>query len=636
MKRLELFLIICWLILSPAVFAQSSQNKTKEVTGKMSKDWVPQWAKEVVWYQIFPERFRNGDKNNDPSVGSQKGAWPHDHTSSWEVHPWTSDWYELQPYEKKNGKDIWFNIQRRRYGGDLQGIIDKLDYLKKLGIGAIYLNPVFFAPSSHKYDAVCYQHIDPDFGPDPQGDRLMISKEKPDDPSTWKWTKADLLALKLIKEVHKRKMKIIFDGVFNHMGINNPFFNDVVKNQRKSPYKDWISIRSWEDKEKGVKFEYNGWAGVKELPSWHQNDNGIVEGPKKYIFDITRRWMKPELDGKPADGIDGWRLDVAFCVAHPFWKDWRKLVKSLNNEAYITAEVVDTVEANKPYLKGDEFDAVMNYNYCFAVSEYFINKQKRISTTEFDRRLKELRDAYDPCVAYVMQNLVDSHDTTRVASFIVNRDIGIFRKWEKFFDLSRGNNPAYDTRKPNEGEKRIQKLIAIFQMTYPGAPMVYYGDEAGMWGANDPCCRKPMLWEDMEYSDEVYKPDGTKKMNPDKVAFDRDMYIHYKKLIALRNRYQALKTGDFKTLVKDDESQIFAFSRECENEYMIIILNNSASSEAFSIKPEKKGSYADVLNGNAKFKTDVNGELKMEIKPEWGRILFYIPNSCASISSMLI
>jgi hypothetical protein len=165
-----------------------------------TKEFVPAWAKEVVWYQIFPERFRNGDSTNDPDINSIKGSWPHDDISPWQVHPWASDWYQLQDYEKINRKDIWFNIQRRRYGGDLQGIIDKLDYLKDLGISAIYLNPIFESPSSHKYDAATYHHIDPFFGPDPYGDKKLIAKENPGNAKTWVWTSADKLFLKLIKE----------------------------------------------------------------------------------------------------------------------------------------------------------------------------------------------------------------------------------------------------------------------------------------------------------------------------------------------------------------------------------------------------------------------------------------------------
>ena len=195
-KKIVVWLLIFSfsLLLSSVVFGEEESgegadvNLTEEVYMEGQTDWVPEWAKKVVWYQIFPERFCNGDPTNDPKVENLEGAWPHDHTSPWEVHPWTSDWYELQPYEKKNGKDVWFNIQRRRYGGDLQGIIDKLDYLQDLGVTALYLNPVFESPSLHKYDGIMYHHIDANFGPDPEGDRALIATEVPDDPNTWVWT----------------------------------------------------------------------------------------------------------------------------------------------------------------------------------------------------------------------------------------------------------------------------------------------------------------------------------------------------------------------------------------------------------------------------------------------------------------
>ena len=191
-------------------------------------DFVPDWAKGIVWYQIFPERFWNGDPQNDPRLEDQRGAYPHDLTQPWQIHPWTSDWYELQPYEQANGKGFWHNVQRRRYGGDLQGILDRLDYLQSLGVGGLYLNPVFESPSAHKYDGATYHHVDPHFGPDPQGDRQLMAAEPPGpDPARWVWTAADRLLLQLIAEVHRRGMRIILDGVFNHMGLNSWAFRDV-------------------------------------------------------------------------------------------------------------------------------------------------------------------------------------------------------------------------------------------------------------------------------------------------------------------------------------------------------------------------------------------------------------------------
>ena len=606
---------------------------TKGWTAEMNKDsFVPEWSKRVVWYQIFPERFHNGDTSNDPTVNEVKGAWPHDGVSPWQVHPWGSDWYELLPYEKENGKDIWYNIQRRRYGGDLQGIIDKLDYLQNLGITAIYLNPVFDSPSLHKYDAIRYEHIDPNLGPDPDGDRALMAKESPNDPASWNWTSADKMVLKLIKECHKRGIKIVFDGVFNHIGIRNPMFEDLRKNQQKSKYKDWFVVTSWDDELKGTKFDYESWYGFKELPEWREDENGIVSGPKKYIFDITKRWMDPDGNGDVSDGIDGWRLDVAYCVKHPFWKDWSKYVKSINPESYMTAEIIDTPEVNKPYLQGDEFTAVMNYNFAFSATEFFCGKNgKRLMPSEFDKSLKELRDAYEGDYSYGMQNLFDSHDTARFVSHIRNRKTVDYRDWHNYCQWSQAAKGKFDTTKPDVYDYSIQKLMALFQMTYVGAPMIYYGDEVGMWGANDPCCRKPMLWDGLDYVDEVYLPDGTKRENGDKVSPDMDMYSYYSRLIHLRNQHVAFQIGDFKPVLIDDEKQLYAYMRSYQDEKIITVLNNgmAASLVEIPIDEDLKVYEYDMYKSDSntdrnyyKLLDVENGKCSFILTPKRGKVIF--------------
>ena len=273
----------------------------------------------------------------------------------------------------------------------------------------------------------------------------------------------------------------------------------------------------------------------------------------------------------PDDGIDGWRLDVAYCVKHPFWKDWRKVVKSINPQAYLTAEIIDAVEANTPYLEGDEFDAVMNYNFLFSTAEYFIDEKTAISTTEFDKNLSELRNAYSESVAYGMMNLFGSHDTQRILSHIVNKDKYKIRKWGQNFDKFKGSNPNYDTRKPTQEEIDKLKLMLIFQMTYVGAPYVYYGDEVGMWGANDPCPRKPMLWSDLNYENEKVNPDQSLKTKEDKNKVDSNLFEFYKKLIKIRNDNKVLSNGNFKTLLVDDEKGIYAFARENADKQIIVI-----------------------------------------------------------------
>ncbi len=596
----------------------SSVNLTGQIVSNKETNFVPEWSKGIVWYQIFPERFRNGDAFNDPTLEDQKGCWPHDSLRPWEVHPWGSDWYKLQPYEKSNGNDIWYNITRRRYGGDLQGIIDKLNYLSDLGIGAIYLNPVFVAPSHHKYDIAYYHHIEPTFGPDPKGDWKIIQSEIPDDPSTWKWTRADSLALLLIKEAHNRNIRIIFDGVFNHVGYNHFAFQDVLKNLEKSRFTDWFIIKSFKDPEKETGFEYEGWWGVKDMPELREDEHGIVAGPRKYIFDITLRWMDPDGDGDPSDGIDGWRLDVAHCVDHAFWKDWHKHVREINPEAYMTAEVIDAPDKMTTYLEGDEFDAVMNYNFTFIASDYFINKRKGINAKEFDHLLAELRNAYNPENTHAMQNLMGSHDTHRFSSRIVNADIVSFREISDFFDKTKANNPEFKTRKPNDAEYSLQKLMVIFQMTYSGAPMIYYGDEFGMWGAGDPCCRKPMIWDDIGYQDEKFLPDGTLKPYPETVEPNMDLYEHYRTMTDLRNNNPALKKGEYKTLKADGD--IFAFERRSKEQTVIIVLNKGEKPQRVVLNVDHSGSYHDLISNHKPYEPE-NGTMELEIPAGWGMVL---------------
>ncbi|MBB5211896.1 glycoside hydrolase family 13 protein [Microbulbifer hydrolyticus] len=601
--------------------AQSDATPLEPIQLNARGEFVPEWGKSAIWYQIFPERFRNGDPENDPRVTDIKGSDPQEPVAHWQVHPWGSDWYELQDYEKKNGdKELWKHLLRRRYGGDLQGIIDQLDYLQDLGINAIYLNPVFDSPSLHKYDGASYHHIDPTFGPDPEGDRRLMAKENPLDPATWVWTKADELALRLIRQAHARGMRIIFDGVFNHMGINSFAFQDLKKNQQASPYKDWFTVTSWDDEEAGTKFDYEGWFGVKSLPEFAEDINGLAEGPRDYVFAATERWMNPKGQGSE-HGIDGWRLDVAFCVGHRFWKQWRQHVKSINPEAYLTAEIVDTPDKVKPYLQGDEFDGEMNYNFAFTSAEFFFHPEaSRISASEFDHELARLRNLYPKGVAYVTQNLFGSHDSNRIGSHIVNRGIGSFRDWGTYFNLSQAaGNTGYQVRKPNRAERQLQKLFAIFQMTYVGAPMIYYGDEVGMWGANDPDDRKPMVWSDIEYADEVFNPDGSKR-SPDSVEVNEELRAHYKKMINIRNQHAALRIGNYRTIMADDAKQIFVFEREHNGQHLWVLLNSGEQAQNIQLKDSTLNEVAvDLLTGE-RFEPR-SGELKVSVSEKWGRVL---------------
>lgn len=534
----------------------------------------PLWSKGVLWYQIFPDRFWNGDTLNDPPLGAQQDAWPHDTLNPWKVHPWTSDWYKMQPWEKSNGKDMWYNITRRRYGGDLAGILQRLDYLQDLGIQAIYLNPIFYAPSHHRYDAYILHHVDPYLGPNPAADLALMATEKPDDPATWQWTSADTLALHLVSEAHRRGMRIIWDGVFNHLGVGSPFFQDVIRRQQSSPYADWFEVEQWANPDSGKAFRYKGWFGIQDLPEIKENEGGLTDGPSRYVMNITHRWMKPpwqstdpNLQGQ-SPGIDGWRLDVAFCVSHAFWKKWSAYVRSLNPEAYLTAEVIDEASKLKPYLLGDEFDAVMNYPFAFECSEFFINDKNRPSVGQFQRRMDDLVRVFGYDRFLSQQNLFGSHDANRVASHIVNRNFARYGDWGDYFAKSKASNPAYDTRKPLAEERRIQLLWTAFQLTFPGSPMLYYGDEVGMWGANDPDCRKPMVWPDLKFEPERFRADQSLYPEAWSVEIDTLILGQTKRFIAMRQSYPEWSVGDFSWFpahkdqsISDHEFPVLAFTR---------------------------------------------------------------------------
>jgi glycosidase len=295
------------------------------------------------------------------------------------------------------------------------------------------------------------------------------------------------------------------------------------------------------------------------------------------------------------NGIDGWRLDVAYNVGHPFWKKWRKWVRSINPQAYMTAELVDPIEKTRPYLSGDEFDATMNYNFGFIMHDFFVQDKTAITVSLFDKRLKELREAFGEGVALNMMNLMNSHDATRLASAIVNADGLRFGDWGKYFPWSqKSNNKSYNARKPTLQQIQKQKVIAAFQALYPGSPMIFYGDEAGMWGANDPDCRKPMVWPEKKYDVERYNPDQTQH-EPDEVAFNKDLFAWYQKIFLLRNKYRSLRVGNFTTLATDDEQKLYAFSRKLDNEEVIVIINRGDKPVLFTHDVLKTGKYKNVF-----------------------------------------
>jgi glycosidase len=568
----------------------------------------PEWAQGAVWYQIFPERFRNGDTRNDPTA-EDAGI---QNYPGWQVSPWTSDWYKAQAWERATGWPFYKFVFDRRYGGDLQGVIEKLDYLQELGITAIYFNPIFEAKSLHKYDASSYHHIDDNFGPNPSRDKAVAATETAD-PKTWKWTSADSLFLQFIKEAHRRNMRVIIDGVFNHVGRDFWAFRDLIQHQQNSRYKGWFVVRGWDDpRTPKDEFDYESWWNTWTLPVFREDDNGIVPGPREYIFAITRRWMDPNGDGDPSDGVDGWRLDVSEDVAPKFWIDWCVLVRSLNPNSYTIGEIWKLAP---DWLKGDRYDAVMNYPVAYAMRNFFIGGEEKWGPSRFDAELGKIRANYSDATNHLMQVLIDSHDTDRLANMIKNAG-------SRGYDRQAGcrDNPNYDPRRPTAENRKTQKMIAAFMVTYVGAPMIYYGDEAGMWGGDDPDDRKPMVWPDLKYENETYAA-VTKFTDSDPVVFDRELFEFYKKLLHLRQSHPALRQGTFTTLHKNDATGIYAFRRDFENDVVVAVFNVSESLReiVLTMTTPQDVRFRDVLSATeSKLQ---NSKLPVKLTPRCAMIL---------------
>lgn len=612
---------IAILLVSSFVFSECSGPGHQQSAPAGFND-VPEWSKEAIWYQIFPERFHNGNTTNDPKPADLEGSWPHSVAVGWQPSKWTGDWYELQSWEAADGKGFYFNAQQRRYGGDLEGVLKKLDYLAELGVNAIYFNPLFESPSLHKYDATYYHHIDNNFGPDPEGDRRIWAQENPADPSSWRWTSADTTFLALIREAHRRNIRVVIDGVFNHTGITFWAFRDLVANQENSAYKDWYTVKAWDDPTTAAnEFDYRGWADVRELPELREDEFGLTSGPAEHIKAVVRRWMDPNGDGDPADGIDGWRLDVAEKVAIPFWKKFRRWVRELNPQAYIVGEVWwENYQAGKmynaaPWLQGDVFDAVMNYRWAREAFNFFGGDKTKITSGEFLRRLDALRSDYREQNNVALMNLYDSHDTDRIGSHLANKD----EAYDK--NVGASDNRDYLVRKPDRAEMETQKLMALFQMTYLGAPMIYYGTEVGMWGADDPDCRKPMLWSEFSYAPERSHPRALERRADLNVA-DQELFAYYAELIRLRKELSVLSKGSFEALPSGASDDVVAFHRGFGKDHAVVVLNNSRSETTVELDLRAAGidgEWALAYGPPSVLPTD--GGLKLVLGPKQGAVL---------------
>ena len=570
----------------------------------------PRWAASAVWYQIFPERFCRANAENPINASDIEGTTPFslNHRNAWGIHDWTSEWYALDANEKKNDANLKTNLLRRRYCGDIKGIISKLDYLKQLGVNALYFTPLQYSPSLHKYDGTNFLHTDPFFGSNPRADIQTIAHEDFNDFDNAAWTIADRETLQLIREAHLRGMRIIFDGVFNHIGYNSRPFQDVLKHRQKSKYASWFHIDFEKSTSKSLNYQ-KFWGCVKEMPKLNYSSDEV----RRYVFATLKRWLRPVVDGKEVDGIDGWRIDHAIGVPSTFWAQAHKFVKSLKPDSLFIGELIEDEDIIKPYLNDHIFDSVMNYGLLTEMCRFFAAEKNCITGNEFDKNLNHLLNLYPTDSNYLMQNMLGTHDTERIASYIVNRRLKKFGNIGMFFANSHAEDPHYNTRKPFKRERQIQKMMAVFQFGFIGAPMIYYGDEAGMWGANDPDCRKPMMWKELKFSGEHPVINGIQSHKTDRVKFDDGLFSFYQKLTALRREHKSLTTGTFHTLAAPDGLRLYSFARRCQGDEVIFVFNREKQSCRIDIKSKAK-MLTDYFSGQEYIKKST-GLYQLEIEP---------------------
>ena len=502
---------------------------------------TPDWSKDMVTYYIFPERFKNGNKQNDPVAGKRKFYG----TKDIEVH---SDWNDPYPWVPNDGKSDgeWCNDF---YGGDIAGITSKLDYIKNMGFNAIYLNPIFQAPSNHKYDTADYLKIDESFG-----------------------TLDDFK--KFVSESHKRNIKIILDTSLNHSGSDSvymdrygkypgigAFENEVIRED--SPYYDWYTFTPKAKKADGM---YKQWANptlatLKETESY-----------KNFAFrddnSVTKYWLNL--------GIDGWRMDVTPWKSDSFWREWSVEVKKTKPEALTIAEA--WFDCSK-YFLGDMFDSTMNYVFRQAVYDY----AKGGSAVRFIEIMEMLRENYPPDAFHSVMNLLSTHDSDRALAYF------------GFVNYS-------DSKEKYDAAVERLKLASFIQMTYPGAPAVYYGDEVGMTGKGDPANRGPYLWDE-----EGGKPDTAL----------RDWYTS---IITMRNNNAIFRRGSVETFFVDDS--VVVTLRKYNDEEAFVIYNCSSETKQIqfrtspaSVKTEFSEIGSDVLY------TKKEGFIEVVVKPVSGMVM---------------
>ena len=506
---------------------------------------TPDWAKGAVMYQIFTDRFCNGDKTND--VLDKEYIYIGEPTHQ------VKDWNKVPAHMGV----------REFYGGDLQGVMDKLDYLQDLGVEVVYFNPLFVSPSNHKYDIQDYDYIDPHFGKIVSDEGELVRDWEQDNILATRYINrvtgldnleaSNELFVTLVEELHRRGMKVILDGVFNHCGSFNKWMDRerIYEHQESyekgafitadSPYRTFFKFQN--EHEWPYNQFYDGWWGHATLPKLNYEESPKLED---YIIRIAKKWVSPPYN------VDGWRLDVAADLGfsqeynHTFWRRFRKAVKEANPNAIILAEHYGDPSS---WLRGDQWDTVMNYDAFMEPMTWFFTGMEKHSD-DYQPGMLGNADSFMGAMTYhmasmmapslqVAMNELSNHDHSR---FLTRTNGKVGRV------STLGSGAASEGVKPE-----VMREAVVMQMTWPGAPTVYYGDEAGVCGFTDPDNRRTYPW-------------GSE---------DQQMIAFHKSIIALHKKYPVLTHGSLKFLHGSYNCLAYGrFSRKCQ---IAVVFNNNTS-----------------------------------------------------------
>ncbi|MBH9551774.1 glycoside hydrolase family 13 protein [Inhella gelatinilytica] len=527
-----------------ALPANTSRIRRYRQTVHLAQLRVPDWAADTIYYYVFPERFRNGNPANDPDPKRQR----------YQDHPIErhTRWLE-RPWRPGEGGDAVHNNDF--FGGDLQGLIDKLGEIRDLGANTLYLTPIFQAASNHKYDTGDYKRIDPGFG-----------------------SNADFR--RLTREAQKHGLRVILDTSLNHVGSDSPYFDRFGnfggkegafangKPNPQSPYTDWFLF---DTSKTNPNDQYQGWVGIKDLPELNKASESWRRFAYRDADSVTRHWLR--------EGAAGWRMDVAPWVSDDFWREWSAVVKAEKPDALTVAET--WFDASKFFL-GDQFDSTMNYIFRNAVLDYAAGGR----ATQIMPSLELTREAYPAPMLHANMNLLSTHDQARALHH---------------FGIA-GNphtDPGTDPARLREAKQRL-RLALLFQVGFPGAPTVYYGDEVGVGGGDDPYNRAPYPWADA----------GGQP--------DTGLRADFRRLLQLRAAHAVLRRGvlEAPVLVTDE---VIVLRRRLGAQTALIALNNARSARTVTV--DAPGRWADLLTPKAAAQAHADGQLTLTLPPLFGRVL---------------